>query len=182
MPSSSSITKPTGSPRYRGPSPGGPVAGRVIGVDHRHLQPACVDRAALVHADDLDSRAVQLRLQPKAELVDAWPGGSRSSWRSSARRHRSPVAGPIRGGRNGRATRASRRTRSTASAALGDVGLPNHGSRSTTFPPGVRSSTQECPYQVNVASATDLCLHLTRQPMLTARCPHSGVPRSGCNI
>ncbi len=41
---------------------------------------------------------------------------------------------------------------STESADFGDCGLPNHGSIRTTLPPGVRTSTQAWPYQVNVVS------------------------------
>ena len=42
--------------------------------------------------------------------------------------------------------------RSIESAVRGERGLPNHGSMRMTLPPGVRTSTQAWPYQVNVVS------------------------------
>ena len=87
-----------------------------------------------------------------------------------------PRAAPSRGDRNGRGRRASGRTRTRPLAALGDVGLPNHGSKRMTLPPGVRSSTQEWPYQVKLPLAsvmvgTSLCFScgLSRIALLARR-------------
>ena len=50
-----------------------PVAGRVIGVDHRDLDAGDLDGPALVHADRGVHPAGQPATEPQAHLVDARP-------------------------------------------------------------------------------------------------------------
>ena len=103
-------------------------------------RPAADDGAALVHADDLDSGAVELGLEPERKLVDAQPcrlGSPRDLERVGvehiARTRSEVVVVPVRDEHHVALAHVSGRD-------CGDVGLPNHGSSSTTLPPGVRSS------------------------------------------
>ena len=104
--------------------------------------------------------------QPQAHLVDARPG------RSQAARQRDRIAHVIEVAvRDEEEVAAIHRH----PPARGLVGLPNHGSIRMVLPPGVVTSTHECPYQVIRRVAIDR----QRAPPPVHRSPtpvHSGVP------
>ena len=105
------------------------VAGRVVGPDHRDLEPGRLDRAALVHPDQAVLVGV-VPAEPQAHLVDARPGRARPA--GDHQRVAEVVAVAV--GHEQQVAAVDVRPR-----AFGLSGLPNHGSKRIVWPPGRRS-------------------------------------------
>ena len=151
-----------------------PVAGRVVGVDHRHLQlPASTVPPLFMPMISTPRRPA--RLEPQRQLVDAQPRRLGARARSSARRHLRP-----RAAREPEVVEMAVDTSITSHCSTSPtpswatLGLPNHGSNRTTLPPGVRSSTHEWPYQVKVRHVGH---RRTSCADALAECLASGAPR-----
>ena len=169
-PSSSSMTKPTGSPRYRVVSPAAfqsPAEWSAVVIVT--LQPGGLDGAALVHADDLVRAARQLPGQPQAQLVDARPGRtqprrerdghspkwSKWPWLTRSRSQRSMVVGVARAGRVGEPRVEDDRPAAGGHDLEAAVAVPRDGRVSVGSPIGVPPSV--CPVDASGAATLAGC-------------------------